>query len=183
VHLVAQSGAALDQLRIIRVEADTELEYFLTAPIERIAIRRGDPLGFRAVADGFADILAPGLTNRTYDARWITLLCWIMVRVDEARRSLDLDWGEVGRARQRSIYDWIRPLELMWVRRTIRTFAGNPRLLGRRQLPGRLASSKMHENENLLGMTSAQFSRYRFTGPHGALSQSPSKITAHDRRQ
>lgn len=54
-------------------------EFFLTAPTERILVQRGDPLGLRAAADSFADILAPGLTNRTYDARWLSILSWIMV--------------------------------------------------------------------------------------------------------
>jgi len=154
----------------VSVGAHCCTEYFLTAPIERILVRRGDPLGLRAAADAFADILAPGLTNRTYDARWLSLLSWILVSVDEARRQLNLDRGEVGLARQRAIYEWIRPLELMWVERAVRTLRDR-KLLDRRQLPGRNALLKFVEangNGDLFGMSDDQFSRYRFTGPHGA---------------
>ncbi len=144
-------------------------EYLLSAPTERMLVRRGDPLGLRAAADAFADILAPGLTNRTYDARWLTLLSWILVSVDDARRNLHLDHDEVGLARQRAIYEWIRPLELMWIELAVRTF-GDRRLMNGRQLPGRNALLRFVGNENglLFGMTDDQLRRYRFTGPHGA---------------
>lgn len=152
------------------MRADTDFEYFQTAPTKRILVRRGDPLGFRAVADSFADIVSPGLTNRTYDARWLSLLSWIMVRVEEARRQLNLNRGEVGLARQRAIYEWIRPLELMWVERAVRTLRDR-KLLDRRQLPGRNALLRVveaNDDSEQFGMSADQFSRYRFTGPHGA---------------
>ena len=45
--------------------------WYFTAPWTPVAIRRGDALGFRASAEYFADLLAPGLSNATSDARWI----------------------------------------------------------------------------------------------------------------
>lgn len=50
--------------------------WYFTAPWESVPIRRGDALGLRAGTDYFADIIAPGLSNGTSDARWITLLSW-----------------------------------------------------------------------------------------------------------
>ena len=94
-------------------------QWFLTAPVERIATRRGDPLGFRASANRFADALAPGLSNRTVDARWLTLLCWALKRSRSA-------WDVHGlgslhyRGATRDFYDWLRPLELLWVARTLK---------------------------------------------------------------
>jgi hypothetical protein len=52
--------------------------WYLTQPWDPVSIRRGDPLGFRAASDYFADLLAPGLSNSTSDARWISLLSWCL---------------------------------------------------------------------------------------------------------
>jgi len=46
--------------------------WYFTAPWDSVPIRRGDALGLRAGADYFADLLAPGLSNATSDARWIS---------------------------------------------------------------------------------------------------------------
>ena len=52
--------------------------WYFTAPWDPVSVRRGDPLGLRAGADYFADLLAPGLSNATSDARWISLLSWCL---------------------------------------------------------------------------------------------------------
>ena len=52
--------------------------WYFTAPWDPVLIRRGDALGLRAGADYFADLLAPGLSNATSDARWISLLSWCL---------------------------------------------------------------------------------------------------------
>ncbi len=50
--------------------------WYLTAPWSPMPERRGDALGFRAGADYFADLIAPGISNGTSDGRWVTLLSW-----------------------------------------------------------------------------------------------------------
>ena len=82
----------------------SDTEYFLTEATEPIYVRRGDPLGFRPAADAFADLLAPGLSNRTYDARWLTILSWILVRVAETRKGLGFDDDELDLEQRREIY-------------------------------------------------------------------------------
>lgn len=146
-------------------------EFFFTEATEPILVRRGDPLGFRAAADNFADMLAPGLSNRTYDARWLSLLSWILVHVSEARKERGFDDSGDGLDQRRDIYRWIRPLELMWISRAVTTFSDNRRALGRRQLPGRTAVASyvdLDEREARWGLTPEQYERYRFAGPHGA---------------
>jgi hypothetical protein len=55
-----------------------EHRWFYTSPLERFGERRGDPLGFRPIADEIADALVPGLSNGTQDGRWLTIVCWIL---------------------------------------------------------------------------------------------------------
>jgi hypothetical protein len=52
--------------------------WYFTAPWDPVPIRRGDALGLRAAADYFADLLAPGLSNATYDGRWLSILSWCL---------------------------------------------------------------------------------------------------------
>jgi hypothetical protein len=52
--------------------------WYFTAPWDPVPVRRGDALGLRAGADYFAELLAPGLSNNTSDARWISLLSWCL---------------------------------------------------------------------------------------------------------
>ena len=146
-------------------------ELFFTEATEPTFVRRGDPLGFRSAADSFADMLAPGLSNRTYDARWLSLLSWILVHVSEVRRERGFEDSGNGLDERRDIYRWIRPLELMWIARAVKTFSGNRPALGRRQLPGRTAVADyidLNEREAHWGLKQDQYARYRFNGPHGA---------------
>lgn len=53
--------------------------WYFTAPWDPVLIRRGDALGLRAGADYFAELLAPGLSNASSDARWISLLSWCLM--------------------------------------------------------------------------------------------------------
>jgi hypothetical protein len=55
-----------------------DTSWYFTAPWDKEPIRRGDALGLRAGADYFADLIAPGLSNASSDARWITLLSWCL---------------------------------------------------------------------------------------------------------
>jgi hypothetical protein len=54
-----------------------------TAPWDPPVVRRGDALGLRALTDQFADVLAPGLSNRVRDGRWVTILAWCLARSQE----------------------------------------------------------------------------------------------------
>jgi len=47
-----------------------EASYFFTEPWEPVTVRRGDALGLGALADQFADAVAPGFSNRIRDSRW-----------------------------------------------------------------------------------------------------------------
>lgn len=73
-----------------------------------------------------------------------------------------------GRDRQaaRRLYEWIRPLELLWVARTLERTGENAR---RRQLPGQRAVRRWLENraEPDFGLSMDQRVRYRQTGAYG----------------
>ena len=81
-------------------------------------MRRGDALGLRALADQFADAVAPDLSNRVRDGRWVTILAWCLARSQEVFHASG-GRSMVTRTEQRQRYAWLRPLELMWVARTI----------------------------------------------------------------
>src|ERR1700730_7354058 len=96
-------------------------EWLLTAPWEPIAVRRGDPLGFRTLSNRFADIIAPDLSNRTQDARWLTILAWCLCVSEHApwrsaKETADSRWVRTREGANRR-YEWLRPLELLWVTR------------------------------------------------------------------
>lgn len=137
-----------------------------TAPWDPITVRRGDALGLRGLADRFADILAPGLSNRTRDARWITIIAWCLARSHEV-------WAKAGRNELASRvgseerYAWLRPLELMWIARTIlrapdegrgRHLAGQRRV--RRWVKDGCRAPRF-------GMSTEQLKRYRQAGIYG----------------
>jgi hypothetical protein len=83
-----------------------------------VIVRRGDALGLRALADQFADTIAPDLSNRVRDGRWVTILAWCLVRSHEVFHASG-GRSVATRAQQHERYAWLRPLELMWVARTI----------------------------------------------------------------
>ena len=102
----------------IRAELKSEPRFFFTAPWEPVVVRRGDALGLQALADQFAEAIAPDVSNRVRDGRWVTILAWSLARSQEGFHASG--GRSVGtRAQQRERYAWLRPLEIMWVARSI----------------------------------------------------------------
>lgn len=141
--------------------------WYFTAPWDPVPVRRGDALGFRAGADYFAELLAPGLSNNTSDARWITLLSWCLNWSHVAWRNAG--GGDLSRRdEQRARYAWLRPLELLWVARTLGSGQTTGQLRGRRRV--KVWLDAIDENRWLpnFAMSPDQFRRYRQVGTYGA---------------
>lgn len=137
--------------------------FLFTAPWEPIVVRRGDALGLRALTDSFAEAVAPDLSNRINDGRWVTILAWCLVRSQEVFHASG-GRSIATRLEQKARYDWLRPLELMWVARTIalaEDFRDRP-LAGRRRVRAWYEDDGMRTNQ--FGMTADQFRAYRQTG-------------------
>ncbi len=142
--------------------------WYFTAPWEPVSIRRGDALGFRVGADYFAELLAPGLSNGTFDARWISILSWCLTWSHNA-------WCNAGagdlaqRDDRQARYAWLRPLELLWVARTVKAEQVDGQqgrqLRGRRSIERWLKTDAQSSN---FAMSSEQFRRYRQVGMYGA---------------
>jgi hypothetical protein len=138
--------------------------WYFTAPWDPVLIRRGDALGLRAGADYFADLLAPGLSNATSDARWISLLSWCL-------KWSHVVWSNAGggdlsrRDDQRARYAWLRPLELLWVDRTLESGQISGQLRGRRSIERWRKANRQLPN---FAMSPDQFRRYRQIGTYGA---------------
>lgn len=148
-----------------------KMEWFYTAPVEAFAVRRGDPLGMRAVADDMAEWLVPGLSNRTLDARWISIMCWAVGRGHAAWRafhSVQDDSAALSREATNELYAWVRPLEILWVARAIAATDAQG-ADQRRQLPGVQAARRWLRNPKAesFGFTRDAYERYRFTGVYG----------------
>lgn len=144
--------------------ADFTPRFFFTEPWEPISVRRGDALGLRALTDLFAEAVAPELSNRIRDGRWVTILAWCLVRSHElflASGSTSLSTA----AQQRERYAWLQPLELMWVARTI-TLAGD---WSKRSLAGSRSVNAWRSvrKSDSFGMTPGQLRSYRQTGIYG----------------
>lgn len=140
--------------------------FFFTAPWEPIVVRRGDALGLRALADQFAEELAPELSNRVRDGRWVTILAWCLVRSQSAFCAGG--GGSISTAfQQKARYAWLRPLELMWVARTICL----SRDWKRRSLAGQRRVHPWYEDGRkpleTFGMSGDQLRGYRQTGMYG----------------
>lgn len=141
--------------------------WYFTAPWDPVLIRRGDALGFRAGADYFADMLAPGLSNATSDARWISLLSWCL-------KWSHVAWKNAGggdlsrRGDQRARYAWLRPLELLWVARTLASGQTTGQLRGRRRVRHWLDAIEDGRWLPNFAMSPDQFRRYRQVGMYGA---------------
>lgn len=135
-------------------------------------MRRGDPLGMRHVAEEIAELVAPGLSNRTVDARWLSIMCWALEHAHPAWRKFDAnadDGAVASRDTARSLYTWIRPLELLWIARTFKATSDDA--AERRQLPGVQSVRRWVSggaSEAYFGMASESYKRYRFTGVYGA---------------
>jgi len=137
-----------------------------TAPWEPVVVRRGDALGLRAFADHLADAVAPGMSNRVNDGRWITILSWCLARSHEVFHATGAR-SVASRREQQRRYAWLRPLELMWVARTIALADnwGERSLAGRRRVRPWLQENEMQTDR--FGMSTDQFRAYRQTGMYG----------------
>lgn len=144
-----------------------EPSYFFTEPWEPIIVRRGDALGLGALADRFADAVAPDFSNRIRDGRWVTILAWCLVQSHTAFHASGGRTMET-RAQQNERYAWLRPLELMWVARTIALLEKDEwkqrSLAGQRRVAPWYAEGKKADR---FGMSPEQFRAYRKTGMYG----------------
>jgi hypothetical protein len=132
-----------------------------------VIVRRGDALGLRALADQFADAIAPDLSNRVRDGRWVTILAWCLVRSQEVFHASG-GRSVATRTQQHERYAWLRPLELMWVARTIALAAEDWRdrsLAGQRRV--RPWYEYYGQTSERFGMSADQFRAYRQTGMYG----------------
>lgn len=139
---------------------------FFTAPWEPVIVRRGDAIGLRALADQFADSIAPDLSNRIRDGRWVTILAWCLARSHEVYHASG-GRSVATRTQQRERYAWLRPLELMWVARTISLAEEDWKA---RSLAGQRRVKPWYENNkstDRFGMSVDQFRAYRQTGMYG----------------
>ncbi len=152
-----------------RTDSDAEPRLFFTSPWDPVVVRRGDALGLRGIADQFADAVAPHLSNRVRDGRWVTILAWCLARSQEVFHASG-GRGVASRNQQLERYAWLRPLELMWVARTI-ALADNWR---DRSLPGQRSVRYWYrayaddgQPGERFGMSADQFRAYRQTGVYG----------------
>lgn len=145
--------------------------FFFTAPWEPLIVRRGDALGLAALADRFADAVAPDFSNRIRDGRWITILAWCLV---QSQHVFHASGGRAvtTRAQQNERYAWLRPLELMWVARTIALLEQSDKndwkersLAGQRSVAPWQIKDKQATDR--FGMSPEQFRAYRQTGMYG----------------
>lgn len=146
-------------------ESDLGPRFLFTEPWEPVIVRRGDALGLRALADRFADAIAPDLSNRVRDGRWVTVLAWCLARSQEAFHASG-GRDVITRSQQQGRYAWLRPLELMWVARTI-ALADDWQ---KRALAGQRRVAPWYESDleqDRFGMSMDQFRAYRQTGMYG----------------
>ena len=146
----------------------SDAEHFFTAPWDPVPIRRGDALGLRGFTDELAETLAPNLTNRVVDARWVTILSWCLVRSHNAYHAAD-NRVVATRAQQDERYAWLRPLELMWVARTIQLTDPLKETLPL-GLSGQRSVRRWIEGKcraPYFGMSPDQYRAYRQTGMYG----------------
>lgn len=143
------------------------MEFFFTAPWEPIVTRRGDALGLRNVSDSFAELLAPEMSNRTYDGRWVTILAWCLCRSHDAFFASEKT-SEITRDNQRTRYAWLRPLELMWAARTMMLLddEGKGRPISGKHSVARWIKNGCDKHDRF-GMSPDQFKAYRQTGMYG----------------
>jgi len=148
-----------------------EPRLLFTEPWDPIVVRRGDALGLLALNNVFAEAVAPGLTNRVRDGRWVTIMAWCLVRSQQAFHASG-SRSVATRDDQSRRYAWLRPLELMWCARTIALAAEdwkNRPLLGRRRVePWYGDYANRRPCANRFGMSIDQFRAYRQTGTYGA---------------
>ncbi len=142
-----------------------EFRLFFTEPWEPVVVRRGDALGLRALTDQFANELAPELSNRIRDGRWVTILAWCLVNSQSVFNASGGRLIETS-VQKRERYAWLRPLELMWVARTINLSNDwqNRSLLGQRSVKPWYEAKMINDR---FGMSIDQFQAYRQIGVYG----------------
>ena len=152
-----------------------EPRILFSAPWEPVVSRRGDALGLRDFAESLSDAVAPQLTNRISDGRWITILAWCLTRSNDVSHVVAPGSTSAREAQERR-YAWLRPLELMWVARTIHQ-AKNWRA---RPLNGMRRVRRWVQDDDqkppTFGMTLDQYSRYRQTGMYGGYRRAFRKL-------
>jgi len=124
----------------------------------------------RGLAEMFGEELAPGLSNRIRDARWFTILAWCLEQGCAAWRLYGASGGDglTARSASRDLYSWVRPLEALWLARTV--VADDEAGKGR-QLPGVRSVRRWLEDgyaPERFGFAASSYDRYRFTGIYGA---------------
>ncbi|HUY33648.1 MAG TPA: hypothetical protein VMV69_12935 [Pirellulales bacterium] len=147
-----------------KADADSEPRLLFTAPWEPVVVRRGDALGLGPLADQFSNAVAPDLSYRVRDGRWVTILAWCLARSHAVFHASGGRSVET-RNQQRLRYAWLRPLELMWVARTIALANDDWRdrsLAGQRRV--RPWYEDDHQSTDRFGMSVDQFRAYRQTG-------------------
>jgi hypothetical protein len=148
-------------------ELINEPSYFFTEPWEPVIVRRGDALGLGALADNFADAVAPDFSNRIRDGRWVTILAWCLVQSHKVFHASGGRAAET-RAQQSKRYAWLRPLELMWVARTIALLEKDE--WKKRSLAGQRRVEPWYDDgkkADRFGMSPDQFRAYRQIGMYG----------------
>jgi hypothetical protein len=106
----------------------------------------------------------PALSNNTFDARWIALLSWCL-------RWSHVAWSNAGggdlsrRDDQRARYAWLRPLELLWIARTLKAEQNTGQLRGKLSIKRWFKANEQSPN---FAMSPDQFRRYRQVGMYGA---------------
>jgi hypothetical protein len=88
-------------------EITHEPRLLFTEPWDPIVVRRGDALGLLALVNMFAETVAPGLSNRVRDGRWVTILAWCLARSRQVFHA----------SGSRSVSTRTEQPELMWVPR------------------------------------------------------------------
>jgi hypothetical protein len=149
------------------VESTNESSWMFTEPWVPVSVRRGDALGLLPVANEFAQWLAPGLTNRTIDARWLTLLSWCLQRSHMVWLKVQGGRPETP-ADQRRRYAWLRPLELLWIARTQALMGAREIRYQRPGIQSVSAWSADGDSSQRFRMSPERFSGYRQTGIYGA---------------
>lgn len=147
-------------------QTDSSPRLLFSDPWDPVVVRRGDALGLRALADQFADAVAPDLSNRVRDGRWVTILAWCLAHSHEAFHASG-GRSVVTRAEQRQRYAWLRPLELMWIARTVALAHdwGARTLNGRRRVAPWYVDGR--KKPDRFGLSEEQFRAYRQTGMYG----------------
>lgn len=156
----------------------SSFQIFFTAPWEPVSVRRGDALGLGALADQFSSAVAPDLSNRISDGRWVTLLAWSLVQSHHVFKAAG-GRSVLTRQEQTQRYSWLRPLELMWVARTISLLQADTDDWRQRPLPGRRRVAPWIDGSmkaDRFGMTPKQFQSYRQTGIYGGYRRAFRKL-------